>query len=51
LAEISFERLFQGDAHALRVYTRWMYTHSERDARCLLRHGIIPYARSSKRRH
>ena len=44
LAEISFEDLFRGDAHTLRVYTRWMYTRSERDARWLLRHGIIPYA-------
>ncbi len=51
LAEISFERLFQGDVHTLRVYTRWMYTHSERDARWLVRHGIIPYLPSTKRHH
>ncbi|MFI5396886.1 MAG: hypothetical protein ACHQ9S_15220 [Candidatus Binatia bacterium] len=43
LAEISFERLFQGDIHTLRVYTRWMYTRNERDTRWLLRRGIIPY--------
>ena len=43
LAEISFHELFRGDVHTLRVYTRWMYTRSERDARWLLRHGIIPY--------
>lgn len=50
-AEISFERLFQGDVHTLRVYTRWMYTRGERDARWLLRHGIIPYAPGPSRRH
>jgi hypothetical protein len=47
LSEISFERLFRGDVHTLRVYTRWMYTRNERDARWLLRHGIIPYLPSS----
>ena len=51
LAEISFERLFQGDVHTLRIYTRWMYTHSERDSRWLMRHGIIPYMPASKRQH
>jgi hypothetical protein len=51
LAEISFERLFQGDMHTLRVYTRWMYTRSERDRRWLLRHGIIPYAPADKQWH
>ncbi|MFQ5666279.1 MAG: hypothetical protein ACE5I7_07580 [Candidatus Binatia bacterium] len=51
LAEISFERLFRGDAHTLRVYTRWMYTRSQRDARWLLRHGIIPYAPPSNGGH
>lgn len=51
LAEISFERLFHGDSHTLRVYTRWMYTRNERDAAWLLRHGIIAYAPASTRRH
>jgi hypothetical protein len=51
LAEISFRDLFRGDIHTLRVYTRWMYTRSERDARWLLRHGIIPYLPDSRRRH
>src|SRR5262245_59626470 len=41
-AEIGFRELFRGDTHTLRVYTRWMYTRSETDARWLLRHGIIP---------
>ncbi len=50
-AEISFESLFRGDVHTLRVYTRWMYTRSERDARWLLRHGVIPYAPASRERH
>lgn len=51
LAEISFERLFQWDIHTLRVYTRWMYTRNERDARWLLRRGIIPYLPSGKLPH
>ncbi len=51
LAEISFERLFHGDIHTLRVYTRWMYTRSERDTRWLVRHGIIPYAPARTRVH
>jgi hypothetical protein len=51
LAEISFERMFRGDTHTLRVYTRWLYTRSERDARWLLRRGIIPYAPPRGSRH
>lgn len=51
LAEISFEELFRGDRHTLRIYTRWMYTRSEQDARWLLRHGLIPYAPPAGRRH
>ena len=51
LAEISFERLFRGDSHTLRVYTRWMYTRNDRDAAWLLRHGIIPYAPPNTKRH
>jgi hypothetical protein len=51
LAEISFQELFRGDVHTLRIYTRWMYTRSERDARWLMRHGIIPYMPASSRRH
>jgi hypothetical protein len=51
LAEISFRELFHGDAHTLRVYTRWMYTRSESDARWLLRHGIVPYAPSGRDIH
>ena len=51
LAEISFQDLFRGDVHTLRVYTRWMYTRSERDARWLVRHGVIPYLPASNRRH
>ena len=51
LAEISFADLFHGDAHTLRVYTRWMYTRNEHDARWLMRHGIIPYAPDGRKRH
>ena len=51
LSEISFEEVFRGNVHTLRVYTRWMYTHSERDARWLMRHGIIPYMPPTSQRH
>jgi hypothetical protein len=51
LAEISFQDLFRGDVHTVRIYTRWMYTRSERDAHWLLRHGIIPYLPASGDRH
>jgi hypothetical protein len=51
LAEISFEQLFPGDVHKLRVYTRWMYTHGDADAKWLLRHGITPYKPAKPRRH
>ena len=51
LAEISFADVFPGNSHTLRIYTRWMYTRSERDARWLMRHGVIPYAPPDKRRH
>jgi len=50
-AEISFADLFRGDVHTLRVYTRWMYTRSERDARWLVRHGIIPCLPQSRGGH
>lgn len=51
LTAISFEQLFPGDVHKLRVYTRWLYTHGERDARWLLDHGVTPYVPPSTRRH
>jgi hypothetical protein len=51
LAEISFRELFRGDDHLLRVYTRWMYTRSERDARWLMRHGVTPYNPHSRGGH
>jgi hypothetical protein len=51
LTAISFEQLFPGDIHKLRVYTRWLYTRGERDAQWLLKHGVIPYAPPSVRRH
>ncbi len=41
-AEISFRDLFPSDAQALRVYTRWLYTRSERDALWLIQRGMIP---------
>ena len=51
LSEISFRDLFRGDVHMLRVYTRWMYTRSESDARWLMRHGITPHQPRSRGGH
>ena len=51
LTAISFEQLFPGDSRKLRVYTRWLYTRGEQDARWLLKHGVTPYAPSAPRRH
>jgi hypothetical protein len=51
LAEISFQELFKGDSHTLRVYTRWMYTRSEHDVQWLLRQGITPFAPPKGRTH
>jgi len=51
LAEISFERFFAGDVHTLRVYTRWMYTQNDRDARWLMRQGLIPCVPPTRRQH
>ncbi|HYD50352.1 MAG TPA: hypothetical protein VEB21_18490 [Terriglobales bacterium] len=51
LAELSLEQMFQGDATALRVYTRWLYTRGENDRRWLTRHGIIPFVPDHPRRH
>ncbi|OFV87816.1 MAG: hypothetical protein A3J75_00925 [Acidobacteria bacterium RBG_16_68_9] len=51
LTEISFEQLFPGDARAIRVYTRWLRTRSQRDAAWLLRHGLIPVDPGSGSRH
>ncbi len=51
LSEISFEQLFRGDSHTLRIYTRWLYARGERDAQWLLRHGIVPYDPGTKLSH
>ncbi|GBD26469.1 hypothetical protein HRbin30_01801 [bacterium HR30] len=51
LAEISLRDLFPGDEHALRVYTRWLYTRSEHDAQWLMKQGLIPFAPTKKTTH
>lgn len=51
LAEISFRDLFPGEEHALRAYTRWLYTRSEHDARWLMKQGLIPFAPTKKTTH
>jgi hypothetical protein len=42
LAEISFEQIFRGERQTIRLYTRWLHTRSPRDARWLIRRGILP---------
>lgn len=51
LAEISFQELFPGDERALRVYTRWLYTRSEQDARWLIQRGMIPLQSPTTKGH
>jgi hypothetical protein len=51
LAEISFQDLFPGDVHTLRLYTRWLYTRGEHDARRLMREGLIPYVAPRRSTH
>jgi hypothetical protein len=51
LSEISFAELFPGDAHTVRVYTRWLRTRGPRDAQWLLRRGIVPFDPGVKSRH
>ena len=41
-SEISFERLFPDDRRLLRTYSRWLETHNARDARWLVRRGLLP---------
>jgi len=42
LTEISFEQMFRSDQHVVRAYSRWLRTGSQRDARWLIRRGILP---------
>lgn len=51
LSEVSFAELFPGDAHTVRVYTRWLRTRGRRDAEWLLRQGIIPFDPGLRSRH
>jgi hypothetical protein len=51
LAEISFETLFRGETHIVRVYTRWLRTRGRQDAEWLLRRGIVPVDPGVRSRH
>jgi hypothetical protein len=51
LAEISWEQIFPGETHTVRIYTRWLRTRGKRDAEWLLRHGLVPFDAGSRSRH
>ncbi len=51
LSEISFSELFRSERQLLRVYKRWLHTHSVRDQDWLIRHGLIPVRGSERTRH
>jgi hypothetical protein len=51
LSELTFEEMFRGDAHTVRVYTRWLRTRGSQDAQWLLRRGIVPYDPGLRSRH
>jgi len=42
LTDISFEQMFRSDHHTVRMYTRWLRTGNQRDARRLMRSGLLP---------
>lgn len=51
LSEVRFDEMFAGDAHTVRVYTRWLRTRGRQDAEWLLRHGITPIDPGPRSRH
>jgi hypothetical protein len=42
LTDISFEQMFPSDHHTVRAYSRWLRTGNHRDARRLMRRGLLP---------
>ncbi len=42
LTDISFEQMFRSDRQTLRAYSRWLRTGNQRDARRLMRSGLLP---------
>ncbi len=42
LTDISFEQVFRSDRQTVRTYSRWLHTGSQRDARWLMRRGLVP---------
>lgn len=42
LTDISFEQMFRSDRQMLRAYSRWLHTGNQRDARRLMRSGLLP---------
>ncbi len=47
LTDVSFETVFRGDRQTVRTYTRWLHTRSSRDAKWLMRRGVLPVAPSA----
>ncbi len=44
LTDVSFERIFRSERQTVRAYSRWLHTGSQRDARWLMRRGVLPLA-------
>lgn len=42
LTDISFEQMFRSDRQTVRAYSRWLRTGNQRDARRLMRDGLLP---------
>lgn len=51
LTDVSFEQMFRSDRQTVRAYSRWLHTGSERDARWLMRRGVLPVRPGSDLRH
>jgi hypothetical protein len=51
LTDVSFEQMFRSDRQTVRAYARWLHTGSQRDARWLMRRGVLPVPPGSDLRH
>ena len=51
LTEISVQEIFRREQDTLRLYKRWFHTRGAREAKLLLRRGIIPFAPPTQQRH
>jgi hypothetical protein len=51
LGEIGDTELFRSDRDTVRLYRRWLLTRGPREAKLLMRRGIIPFAPPATARH